>query len=54
MNGIVDITAHYFIVENRYIVVLLNCSPGCNTVLGKFEWFGESGKCWVSRHSADR
>ncbi len=28
--------------------------PGFNTVEGKSEWFGESGKCCVSKQNADR
>jgi hypothetical protein len=41
-------------VRNRYTVVLLNCAPGFRTVDGNFGWFGESGKCCVSRQNPDR
>lgn len=40
---------NYFTVK-WYTVVLLNVSPGRNTVDGNDGWFGESGKCCVSRH----
>ena len=30
---------------------LVGLSPGLTTVEGKFGWFGESGKCWVSSAS---
>jgi hypothetical protein len=36
--------------EKRSSVVLVKVSPGRSTVLGKSGWFGESGKCSVSRH----
>ncbi len=33
------------------LVLLSNVSPGRSSVDGKFAWFGESGKCCVSRHN---
>jgi hypothetical protein len=36
---------------NRYIVCVRYVSPGVKTVVGNAGWLGESGKCWVSRHS---
>jgi hypothetical protein len=39
-------TLKEWIVVERYV------SPGRSTVDGNDGWFGESGKCWVSRHSA--
>jgi hypothetical protein len=30
------------------MVVELKACPGLRTVDGKFGWFGEFGKCWVS------
>ena len=35
------------------VKVVVECivAPGCRTVLGKSGWFGESGKCWVSRQN---
>ena len=38
-----------FCVENRCTVISWYSSPGRSAVEGKFGWFGESGKCWVSR-----
>ena len=36
-------------VKNWCTVVSWYSSPGRSTVVGKLGWFGESGKCWVSR-----
>jgi hypothetical protein len=36
-------------VENRCTVTCWYSSSGRRTVEGKFGWFGESGKCWVSK-----
>lgn len=41
-----------YCTRKRCTVVLTNFWPGRRTVLGKFGWFGLSGKCWVSRQSA--
>ena len=38
-------TPNLHTVLDRYV------SPGCRMVVGNAGWFGESGKCWVSRHS---
>ena len=38
--------------SNEWIVVVLYVWPGRSTVEGNDGWFGESGKCCVSRHSA--
>ena len=38
-------------VENRKMVVLWNVAPGFRTTEGNFGWFGESGKCCVSRQN---
>jgi hypothetical protein len=35
-------------VRDRYVW------PGRRIVVGKFGWFGESGKCWVSSATAER
>jgi len=40
--------AAYF-VENLNTVFEWNDSPGFRIVVGKSGWFGESGKCCVSR-----
>jgi hypothetical protein len=47
-------SAIYFLVEKRRMVVDWKVSPGFSSVEGKFGWFGESGKCWVSRQNAVR
>lgn len=39
------------LVENLKIVVVAYFWPGFSSVEGKLDWFGESGKCWVSRQS---
>jgi hypothetical protein len=44
----------YFATPNANTVCDWYRSPGRSTVEGKFAWFGESGKCCVSRHSAAR
>src|SRR5690606_37500120 len=36
---------------NEWTVVVRYVSPGRSTVAGNDGWCGESGKCWVSRHS---
>jgi hypothetical protein len=41
-------------VENRKIVVELKVCPGLSTVEGNAGWFGESGKCCVSRQNPYR
>ena len=41
-----------FTVVNVNVVVECRVTPGRSTVLGKFGWFGESGKCCVSRQNA--
>jgi hypothetical protein len=40
--------------EKLNTVSLWKCWPGFNVVVGKLGWFGESGKCCVSRHRAVR
>ncbi len=47
-EGNVTAAAHE---PNEWIVVVRYVSPGRSTVDGNDGWFGESGKCWVSRHS---
>jgi len=42
-----DARSHF--AENLNTVFDLNVSPGFKIVLGKSGWFGESGKCCVSR-----
>jgi hypothetical protein len=39
---------------NRNTVLDRNVSPGFRIVEGKAGWFGESGKCWVSRQKPER
>ena len=39
----------YFTTPKVNVVVECMVSPGRRTVLGKSGWFGESGKCCVSR-----
>lgn len=39
-------------VENECTVVDRYVCPGRSTVDGNDGWFGESGKCWVSRAKA--
>ena len=34
---------------NTKTVVELNVCPGASSVEGKVDWFGEFGKCWVSK-----
>jgi len=34
---------------NTKTVVELNVCPGASAVEGKVDWFGEFGKCWVSK-----
>ncbi len=41
----------YFAV-NLCTVTDRKTRPGSRIVVGKFGWFGESGKCWVSRQKA--
>ncbi len=36
------------------MVVDLYPSPGSSSVEGKLGWLGESGKCWVSKHTPVR
>ncbi len=36
-------------VENWKMVLELNTWPAFSSVVGKLGWFGESGKCWVSK-----
>lgn len=36
--------------ENVWTVLVRYVWPGRSTVEGQDGWFGESGKCWVSRH----
>ena len=40
-----------YCTENLKIVVEWKCCPGFSSVEGKLGWFGESGKCWVSRQN---
>ncbi len=44
----------HFSVVNLYVVVVLYFSPGFKTTDGNLGWFGESGKCCVSRQKAER
>jgi hypothetical protein len=44
---------HYFSTPNVNVVVECIVSPGFRTVLGKSGWFGESGKCCVSRQNPE-
>jgi hypothetical protein len=41
--------SNIYAVENLKMVVWWNLSPGLRTVVGKEGWFGESGKCCVSK-----
>ena len=41
----------YFSTPNVNVVVECIVSPGLSSVLGKSGWFGESGKCCVSRQN---
>src|SRR5439155_18826708 len=41
-------------VENLKIVVSWKVSPGLSFVVGNSGWFGESGKCCVSRQKPER
>ena len=34
-----------YLIEKRWMVVCVYGLLGSSTVLGKFGWFGESGKC---------
>ncbi len=43
----------YSSTPNLKMVWETNCSPGRSTVDGKSAWFGESGKCWVSRQNPE-
>jgi hypothetical protein len=45
---------HTYRVENLKIVFDRNVSPGFRIVEGNAGWFGESGKCCVSRQKALR
>ena len=42
-----------YLMVNLYIVFDKYVSPGSRTTFGNSSWFGESGKCWVSKHSPD-
>lgn len=44
----------HYCAENRKTVVDEYFFPGSKVAGEKLEWFGESGKCWVSMHSAER
>jgi len=44
----------YLFTPKVRVVVERYSWPGRRTVEGKAGWFGESGKCWVSRHRAHR
>jgi len=41
----------YRSTPNVNTVTEFSVSPGFNSVEGNFGWFGESGKCWVSRQN---
>ena len=43
-----------YAAEKRYTVVVLYSWPGFSSVVGNFGWFGESGKCCVSRQKPQR
>jgi hypothetical protein len=43
----------YFSTPNVNVVVECIVSPGFSSVLGKSGWFGESGKCCVSRQKPE-
>ena len=42
----------YGVTEKANTVIELNVSPGASSVDGNSGWFGESGKCCVSRQNA--
>src|SRR6202040_2641195 len=44
---------HLACVEKVKVVMLCRVSPGFNSVVGNEGWFGESGKCCVSKHNAE-
>ncbi len=44
-------TIRTYFVEKAKMVVLSNFPPGRRIVEGKFGWWMESGKCWVSRQN---
>jgi len=41
----------YFSTENANTVCVCSITPGFSSVLGNAGWFGESGKCCVSKQS---
>jgi hypothetical protein len=43
-----------YLAEKRNTVCEWKAALGFNSVVGKFAWLGESGKCCVSRQKAER
>ena len=48
-----DKNSFFYSAVNWKVAICSYSSPGDNSADGKFMWFGESGKCWVSRQKAD-